>query len=216
MSAIPFTSLYAIIAPYCKKVTQPGMDAAIRESAREFCYQTKFRRQSIVQDINLLQRDYPLIPTNTDEECLEVEAAQASNSYGHSWPLSPCQPEQLPNGNEEQANGRTPRAFWLNIPSVISLWPLPQTGVANGLSVRCVLQPTETATTLDASMYQQANRTIAWGALSRLLSRNGEPYTNVELADEYELKYQRGIGKAMTDVGFGFQAWNQTTATYRY
>lgn len=213
MSAVPFNSLYSIIAPYAKKVDQPGMNTAILEAAREFCLQTKFRRQSIVMDVNALQRDYALTPTNTDEEVLEAEAAQYTNSYGHGWPLDPIQPEQASNW---PSNGRTPSAWWLNIPSRLALWPLPQESVSNGLSVRCVLQPTETATTLDASIMQQANRTIAWGALSRLLLRNGEPYSNPALGENFENRFQMGINRAMTDVGRNWMPFNQTAAVYRF
>ena len=216
MSTVAFTSLYSIIAPYAKRCPQPAMDTAIREAAREFCYRTKFRRISDVQDVNALQRNYSPTNLSADEEALEIQAAQYSNGNGYTWPLSPCQPEQLPNPLPYPSCNTQPQGFWLDIPSQIAIWPLPQSSVALGLAVRWILQPTETASTLDVSLYQFANRAIAWGALSRLLTRDDEPWTNVNLANECEAKFQRGINKALTDVGFGFQQGNQVTATYRY
>ena len=218
MSAQPFSVLYSKIQPWAKKAPIPAVDNAIRDMAREFCLLSKYRRESLDPiDVWANQRDYPLVPDNTDEEVFVIEAAQYTDANGFSYPLSPSQPEQ-DGGVSATDNGNTPQAFWLNLddPNTISLWPLPQQSVANALLVRACLQPKETATTLDSTIIQQHARTIAWGALARLLCRQDEPWSNPPLGASFQKKFDMGVNKALTDAGLAFMPYNTGTAVYRY
>lgn len=218
MSAQPFSVFYDMIRPWAKKAPLPAVDNAIRDIARDFCVMSKYRRESLDPiDVWANQRDYPLVPDNTDEEVFVIEAAQYTDANGFSYPLSPSQPEQ-DGGVSAVDNGNTPQAFWLNLdnPNTISLWPLPQQSVANALLVRGCLQPTKTATTIDSTIIQQHDTTIAWGALWRLLCRQDEPWTNLNLAVKFQKDYREGVNKALTDAGLAFMPYNTGTAVYRY
>lgn len=214
MSAVALSVLYPLVRPYCKRVTNPGMDQALLDTARDLCLRTKFRRFSITKDILANTRYYSLSGGNADEEVVLIEAAQYNNAYGQQHPLTPIQQEQAI--DQMNMSPRIPQAFWLEPSSQIALYPIPDIAVTQGLFVRGVLQPTITATTLDSMLVQQCDRSIAHGALARLLRRNDEPWTNYTEADKQEAKYEIGIGKAMTDVGTGWQSFNLTNAVYRY
>lgn len=214
MSAVSIEQLYPLIRPWCKRVTVPGMNEAIIEAAQDLCLRTKFRRFSITLDILANTRYYPLVGGNADEEVVLIQAAQYNNAYGQQHPLTPIQQEQAidyPN-----VSPRVPTNYWLEPDSQIALYPIPDQSIPQGLFVRGVLQPTVTAMTLDSMLLQQCRRTIAYGALARLLCRNDEPYTNYAESDKFNAKYEVGLGKALHDVGIGFEATNLVNAVYRY
>lgn len=220
MTALSFSQLYPLILPYAKRVDQPGMNQCIVDAARDFCMHSKLRRVSVTLEVNPLFQYYDMVGqpmldagATSDEEALYVQAAAFVDSYGRSHPLTPVQPEQVTQFCASNS-GQWPCGFWLVPVSQISLWPVPQqSGV---LMVRAVLQPTTSATTLDSTLIQMADRTIAYGALERLLNRNDEPYSNPRQADKYGTKYVAGRNKAGVDADLSYQPFNQTTAMHRF
>lgn len=216
MTAVPFDALYDKIRPFAKISSKPSWDLSIRDAAREYCVKTKMRRVSLTQNILSLTGTYSLKGSNADEEVVLVEAAQYTNLYGFVTALQPIQPEQWIACPPNENSAVMPSVFWLEPPSQIVIRAIPQQSVPGGLSTRCIMQPTLTATTLDSMLVQMADVTIAYGALARLLRMNEEPWTSPQMADEYAAMFRDGINRDMTAAGFQFAQWGQAAAVYRY
>lgn len=74
------------------------------------------------------------------------------------------------------------------------------------LQVQASLAPGERATGIPAELYAQHHQHIAHGALARLLSIPGQPWTNFDLAAMHIAAFERAIGSV------GAEAWRGHTA----
>jgi hypothetical protein len=161
--------------------SKPLARQAIRLACIDFC-----RDAMVVQDLQLYdvvagQADYPLtIPASS--QLTRVLGVM----YIDSW-LTPSSVEQvraaLPlrgNVGDAQVQSSSPKTYFLKTPSTstISLYPVPDTAVILGLTVRSAYTPSNLATTVDDILFNYWAEEIAAGAVARLKVMPNVPFTD--------------------------------------
>lgn len=211
MTGVTFDTIYPLIASKCKNVPYPLMDNAILEASREFCKRSRYRQVSLRVTTLFGTSTYPIKPSNPDEEITRIEYVTWN---GQPYPI-PVRPIQQSDPTY-CLNLPFPRNFFYEPPNKLVILPLPVSGLLNGLSVRVVLQPTNTATTIDDSITQQYDRGIAFGALKFIMETNDSPWSNPAMAQKYEKDFEAQIQKAKMERGSGFVNGGLATAVPRF
>lgn len=216
MSLVTLESLYDQILLHAKKCSTPAVDIALRRAAREVCARTKVRRESISINILAGQNWYALASPDSDEEVLKIQAAQYNvpNSTCRI-PMDPTTPEDMGGGG---VTASYPCVFYLEPPSRIVIGPAAAvtSTVTGGLYVRCILQPTLTAQTLDSSILQFADRVVTDGALAHLLTMNDEPWYNAPLAAKFKAEFEIGLRRTKAEAERAYMQTEVYTTVHRF
>ncbi len=214
MATQPLSVLYDEIRPHALKASLPAIDIAIRRAARYFCANSTVWRDSISVDVVAGLPEYSLVDTNSDAEVLDIEAAQFNVSSAMQIPMVATSPERL----GEQSFAPYPCVFFLDPPSRIVIGPTSAItqNIPAGLWVRCILQPTLTATTLDSGLLQRANQAIVNGALAWLLSQKNTPWTDLMLSADFKRMFEANIKHLKTQVELGFQRTEVLSDVHRW
>jgi len=85
-----------------------------------------------------------------------------------------------------------------------SLYGIPATTVANGLTMRVALKPSRSATTVDDVLYEDYAEVIAAGAKARLMMSAGKPYTNPQIAAVQLDMFRQGTNVARQRATRGY------------
>lgn len=216
MTAIPIQNLYDEIRPHAMIAPIPLIDTAIRRAAREYCFRTKLRRKSVQIAVQAQKYWYPLLPPDSDEEVIEIQAAQYNvPSSSSQLPMEPCTPEDV---NTDRQYSSYPNLFYLEIPARIVIGPpkaVNQT-VQGGLYVRTILQPTKTANTLDPGVLMYGDRGIADGALKWLLGMTAEAWYDPREQQQMEKNFEREVKRVKSEADRAFMQTDVFTSVYKY
>jgi hypothetical protein len=190
-----FSQLYPEIKLLANQCPNSTIDNYIVRAARIFCQDSKFYQRTIVLNQTDTQAVYPLILSGVTDEVVGIESVEQDNR-----PLYPLDQKDYSN-----AFGGISRGFQFEPPNLLVIVPTPSQYKANGIKARCILQPSETASTLDESIYRRWKYAIQDGALAGILSMQNEPWSNSQLAGEKEASFREGISKAFIQRERGFQ-----------
>lgn len=107
-----------------------------------------------------------------------------------------------------------PECFTLFEEGSISLWKIPSADAAGAISIpEVALAPSETATTVDATIFERYREAIAKGALAKLYLMPGKPYSNPNLGMELEQGFRAACGGAGARASSGRGAGRIRTQT---
>lgn len=174
----------------------------IREAARDFCQKTLILRetltaQSIIQGV----RDYTLT-ASTDTaivKAIEVEVQETNNEDRQR--IEPFPEEALDRDKAGwRVQGTTDRYFYQRVPEVLSLSWTPEATFTNGLFVVVALKPSAAATQGHDYLYNHWHEAIEAGALARILSVPGQPWTNLNMAAGFAAAYGASVSMATVDA----------------
>lgn len=85
----------------------------------------------------------------------------------------------------------------------VSLYPFPNETIPLGLTMRVALKPTVTSTTCEDFLLQDYAEPIASGALYRLMTSPGKPYTEPQLAMAHSQMFMSGVNTARQAASHG-------------
>ena len=102
-----------------------------------------------------------------------------------------------------QSAPSTPTAYLQKEERTITIWPVPDRKLTNGLTLRVALKPTRSSDTIDDVIFEEYAETIASGALTRLMSSAEKPYTNMDMAVVHQAKFMQGVNVARQRAGHG-------------
>lgn len=167
-------SFYPWVSIDCPGTPTLLMDDAIREGAREFCSRTHCIEYKATLTTVIGQQDYALtLPTDTEVlTVLEVRRSATDK-------LTPTTEAAL-DGMSVQDGTPSLYAIIENAPLELRLAGTPT--AVEALTVRYVLTPTESATTVDDRLLAWYRRGVTSYAKYALMSQPGKGWTNVEQA----------------------------------
>lgn len=212
MAGKPFSVLYPQIRGHVKRAPQVAVDVAILDAARDFCRLSRFRQDTILLDLQASVQWYDLVPTNTDEEVIGVDRVQYN---GQSWPCPVYAGESSESADGPWTQDR-PTQFFYEPPKSLVLLRMPASSLATGCTVQAILQPTDTATTLDETLFQRYHSALAAGAIAFLLNTNNSEWSNPAKAEKYEADFESGWQKAAADRDTGFKPRHTYTKVHRF
>lgn len=203
--SVEYEAFFPYVLPEVAGVVEPVALLAIRNACIEFCEKSLILTRdhdpvTITQGIVDYDLDPPL-----GYLVVKVQKAWLENNK-----IDPLAPDFVRDASvynrlfaSYQSAPSTPTAYLQKDERSITVWPVPDKKYPSGLTMRVALKPTRASTTIDDVIFEEYAEAIASGALTRLMSSAGKPYTNVQMAAVHQAKFQQGINLARQRAGHG-------------
>lgn len=211
---------FPLVVPYVPGCSDPMALQAIRHALIDFC-----------QSSDLVQRIYSYdVVAGQDAYVVDVPDHMNMNrvlniGWQGRW-LSPIPPDAVPSDvvllgqPVGLANPRAgdPEAYFQQSPSetTFRLYPIPDTDLAKGLTVKASYSPSQTALSMEDHLFDNWAEEIAAGAIARLLAMPGQQFTNVHAATVYRSQFRDGISDARRLKEQGYTQGSQRVAPRRF
>lgn len=186
------TSFLPYVLPHVTGCPDPLAEQAVRSACIEFCEETLLVQEVSTQSSIASQQDYD-IDVPTDMILVRVTGV----FYGDTW-LDPSSIENIRSGvalrgavGTATQTLATPTVYFQKTPNAttISLYPVPDTALANGLAIRAAFAPSRSATTVPDLLYDFWVEEIAAGAIARLKAIPGQPFSDPATVANYLLQF---------------------------
>lgn len=90
-----------------------------------------------------------------------------------------------------------PSNFYVPVSTkAVNLYPIPEDDSSEGLEVTGILKPSRSCTSVPDFLYDDHEKTIEYGILEELFSRDGMPWFNAGRASEFGMKFKAGYNTA--------------------
>ena len=195
---VQLSEFYPYLAPSFPGAPTPALNMAIIQAAQEFCEETNIWLQLLDPiDIVSLQYEYSLsVPSGMEAyaDLIGVESVkykqdgEDEDQFVSLKPLSEIQVDREARDGAVSAGWKyeeepAPGYYYIDpaTPGILSLYPTPDTASAEGLLVRAILTPLDTATVLPDFLKQKWQRAIVYGAKEFLYSITSQPWADPNL-----------------------------------
>lgn len=165
--------------------SQPAALQALREAAQTFCRRTRLWRETD-QFTSSANPDEALMAAPYGAEIVAIELARFADQ-----PLEAVSLSWL-DGNVHQwrsLTGSVPNYVTQTAPDTVRLVP----AAAGELTLHLWLAPSDRATQLPSWLIDQHGRVLIDGALADLLAMPGKDYTNGDLANYHQGRFERAL-----------------------
>lgn len=195
-----------LLAPMCAEASEPLMRQAVARSARELC-----QRTNILQDVTTASTRAQVGEYSVDTPSTQVNVHQLLGVAFHNQALNLVASSEvvLPLALRGAVGGvaveyGSPREVYFKTPSGDAFWlyPVPDAGATDALTVRASFAPKLTATSLDDTLYLDWVDVVVAGAAARLLSMPRQPWTSPQSA-VYAAQFEAGVIRAKRDASMG-------------
>lgn len=208
---IALDSFVPFVLPYVMGAGDPALLKAIRDTCIDFCDRTDLVQRVTPQNIVANQEDYVV----TAPTLMQLARVLAVFWQGR-W-LDVVVPDDVQSdvaltgvtiGTVQPLTGN-PTKFFLKTPtaSSVSAYPIPDTALTNGLTIKASFKPTQAADTVEDVLFNEYATEIGFGAAGRLMITPGQTYTS-QAATGFLTAYERGVSKAKLRKLFGQNANN--------
>lgn len=195
------------LMPHVVGCSEPMAVQVLAESANEFCRRTQVLQTVDAQTPEVGTPDYAVtLSPNT-------ELVRVITVFYNDRPLQPVTIELTRSGSAAfgdttgdvtLATG-TPNRYFMKTPTtpLLSLYPAPDAALVDAIVIRAAVTPLLTATQVDDALYARWLEPIVAGALARLVSMPGHPFTAPLLEARYLRAFERGITTATIEARHG-------------
>jgi hypothetical protein len=178
------------VAPDVSGCPKSVMRNAVRNSAIEFCNESRAWRTQITDITTAIGTKTYSLTVPTDSEVIMVSRLLI---VGDVRPLPTLSNKHLNRYKIATDNGR-PNFYNSEIPGQVSFYPTPD-AIYTG-EVFCVLKPTKASLEGPDFLFNDWLDAIAAGAKARLMAMAGRPWTNVKLVKLHRATFVRGYVEA--------------------
>lgn len=192
MSTTKYTDLFNEVLPELPGVGTDLAANAIRNTVIEFCQMSWCWRSfmdpaPVLAKINAYELDPP-----TGADVVQVLVVKVDGKE-----IDPISEDDLTATCPRwQTETGTPKYFLTDDPSQILLAPVPDTKIANGLTITLALQPTRTSTNFPSWIWTRYFDALSAGAKARLMAMPGKPWTSPQLYQLYRAQFETGAAVA--------------------
>jgi hypothetical protein len=198
--ATSFDSFLPYILPYAPGASDLAVYQALRDAAIDFT-----KRSQIVQRVsahNVVATTQIYTPTAVSD----MQVNRIIEVWWNGRLLAGVAPEDVESdtalqgaaiGTNALATGG-PTHYFQKLPTdqTVSLYPVPDEALTNGLTIRAAFIPTLTAVALEDVLFNDYVEALAAGALMRLVLQPNEPYSNPPAAPAYKAVFEAGVNEA--------------------
>ena len=195
-----FNTLYDLVLPYLPGAEPALVDSHIRKIARDFLKRSTILREQFVFETVAGVPTYELQPTAGQ---VSAVVAVWLPDYNHTLRVA------TEDRRHPEAPGQ-PRAWWTMVPSVLSLWPTPDSEYR--VSVNAVVTTTLDTPNLPDVLVEHHAEALAAGVLSMMMAMPGKPWTQRNAAEASGRQYAGAVRTARATVREGGQP-NHSTFT---
>jgi hypothetical protein len=202
----PYESFFPYILPEVPGAPEPVVLMAIRNSCIEFCERSLILTRDH-DPISLIPKviDYDLDPPISETVIIKVQRAFVEGS-----PINALAPDHIHIPaiynrayEDYEENPSTPQYYLQKDERSITVWPVPDKRYRNGLTMRVAMKPTRSSESVDDVIFEEYAEVIASGALQRLMSSAGKPYSNIQMAAVNKMMFDRGVNNAKLRMNAG-------------
>ena len=196
------SSFFPFVIPFVDTCTSSMAEQAVLSACIEFCEKTLVVQRTYVDNVVVGFQDYDIsvpgqmsmtrvIRVNYADKLLTPAPLQSVNSG------LAMQGEDI--GEYEVERGEPTTSFTQDpLAPSISLYPVPETALLNGLTIRAAFAPSRSATQVDDVLFDDYAEDIASGALSRLFAMPGQPFHNPSYAEAHTKTFSGAIRSAVS------------------
>jgi len=199
------------VLPAVTGCSEPLALQALNNACVEFCKQTDIVQRISSQNIVAATQDYT-VTVPTDMVLARVLGAAWQGTPLESAPTSEVtDPTALTGatiGDATLVSG-TPVAWFQKTPysTTISLAPVPDEALTNGLTIKASFTPTRAALSVEDVLFDEYVSDIASGALAELMAMPGQSFTS-PLAAGHARRFAAGVSAAGRHAMYGKQPHN--------
>lgn len=187
------------VLPYVRGAGEPAVLKAVRDACIDFCVRSDLVQRVTPQDITATTEDYAVTPpsqmqmaraiavmwqgrwfTVVGPDQVQSDVALRGVTIGTAVPLS---------GNPQYFFQKTPTAL------SVSVYPIPDTTLVNGLTIKASFKPTQVATQVEDVLFNEYAEQIAAGAIGRLMAVPGQTYSS-SAGVGFMAFFEKGVGDA--------------------
>lgn len=198
--ATSFDSFLPYILPYAPGASDPVAYQALRDAAIDFCRRSLIVQRVAAQNVVATTQTYTVtVPTDMQFNRL------LGVGWNGTW-LPSVSPDDVENDTVLQGatigtnvpQSGSPQQYFQKTPTDVTfgLFPIPDTSLANGLTVKAAFIPTMTCTALEDVLFNDYAEALAAGALMRLVVMPNQPFTAPSMAPAYKAVYEAGVNEA--------------------
>jgi hypothetical protein len=213
-----YESFFPYVLPEVAGAPEPVVLLAIRNSAIEFCERSLIlTRDHDPVTIREGLIDYDLEPPVKETLIIKIQRAWVNGNK-----IDPLAPDFIAAASvynrlydEYESKPSTPQYYLQKEERSVTVWPVPDKTYRNGLTMRVALKPTRSSESVEDVIFEDYAEVIAAGALTRLMSSAGKPYTNIQMAAVNKMIFDRGVNNAKLRANAGHVRSNQSVKMRR-
>ena len=179
------------------------IERSVRDSAIDFCTRT---------DIYLPEPEFITIISGVNEYAVSLPSGTELNHildiFNNNTALNPISYSQLLLRLGDENTTGTPAYYAQRDNSDFYLAPIP--AETNSFRVLYSVKPTSSSSSIPDSVGKEHREVISHGALYRLQMMSGQPWSNPNAAVANKQLFDRGVGKAIRQVKYGFSGGSLT------
>jgi len=201
MATTTFASLLADVVPSVMGCSDPLATYHLRAAAIELCTRSAvWVHEPASADV--VSTDFPytlVLPA-------ETQAVMVKTVYFDGTLMAPWATAAANIGVEDwrDLTSSSPNLFIMETPNTLRLVPLPE--ITGALTMRIAVAPSWTATGMDTDVLNMYRMGIVSGAIARICSVPGQPYTNPVLASTHASLFGVAITQASIDARRGYSS----------
>lgn len=179
-----WTQKVAAAVPLCP---DPVIERAVLETCRDFCKETLLWDENQLTAIDIVSGTHTYTLTSSDGDIVDVDYARVDDV-----PITPISINEINRRRVQWRDSTSTRSRWyiVGMTDEIRLVYTPSENITGGLEVWVCLMPLKTATTVPDFLYRDYEDCITNGAIGRLLEVPGMKWSNLEMANYFNLKYK--------------------------
>lgn len=195
--------------PRVKPEISGGVDTVIiryiRDAAIEFCDRSWYWRQDLTPINTLAGTSTYTVAPPVDSVISEILTVKHNDI-----PLKPSIEADLDASNPKWRTEQAEQAerWTATARDSVTLYAAPSVSATGTIKIKAVLKPSQTATTLPNSLYDNYLNAIAAKAKSLLMAMPGETWSNPERSDYYQAIFEKGVSDAKVSA---IKGYNRTT-----
>jgi hypothetical protein len=217
---ITLDTFLTYVLPFVPGCSDPMAIQALRLAATDMCNRTDIVQRVITMDATTGVSAYPIpVPAN-----MNLNRILSVDWQGKR--LSPATPDAVASDVAVRgiaigtASPRTgdPAIYFQALPTddTFLLYPIPDSTVVGGLTIRASFAPNNAALTVDDVLFDDWVETVAAGALQRLMAMPGQQFTDVHASAINRATFEGGINFARRVKEMGRTAGSQRAAPRRF
>jgi hypothetical protein len=179
------------------------IERSVRDSAIDFCSRT---------DIYIPEPEFITIIAGVNEYAVSLPSGTELNHildiFNDKAALTPISYSQLLLRLGDENTRGTPAYYAQRDNADFYLAPIP--AAVESFRVLYSVKPTSSSSSIPDSVGKEHRETIAHGALYRLQMMSGQPWSNPNAAGVNKQLFERGVGKVIRQVKYGFSGGSLT------
>lgn len=211
MAVVPWSSFYGEVMPELPGCPAPMVDNALRNAAVRLLRTSKIQVEKLVAvDVVAGQGTYTLAAPSPDTTISGADEVRLGGVE-----LDPITQDQAPSiSSNWRTDSGTPRAYLQPTPLSLILVPVPATDLAGGLEVWAAVEPSATASGVEAWVFERFREEIAAGAKARLMAQPKKDWSDPNMAAYYQGLFDDGQARANAIKSKGVAAGRGRVRSY--